>query len=180
MRLSGEVKKISLAGLFVAIGIILPVVLGSVAPEVGSVISPMHIPVLLCGYICGKKYGAVVGVSLPFIKIMVYGVPPLHVVIPMAIELAGYGFFAGYFNEKMGDSIKGIYKSLTCSMVIGRILYGVAKYIVYSYGLFGFAGGKYTLLMFLMSGAVLGGIPAIISHLIVIPCILQAVKKRKG
>ena len=41
-------KKLVLSGLFVALGVILPVLCHGI-PNAGSVLMPMHIPVLLCG-----------------------------------------------------------------------------------------------------------------------------------
>ena len=54
------VKKLVLAGMFLALGMILPFITGQV-PQIGNMLCPMHIPVLLCGFICGWQYGLVVG-----------------------------------------------------------------------------------------------------------------------
>ena len=58
-----NLKKLVLSGMFLALGIVLPFVTGQI-PQIGSMLCPMHIPVLLCGFICGWQYGLVVGVSL--------------------------------------------------------------------------------------------------------------------
>lgn len=172
-------QTLVLAAFFLALGMILPAALGSVSPTIGSIISPLHIPVLLCGFICGKRYGFIVGFISPLIKIAVYGVPPLFIAIPMCIELAGYGFFTGFMNEKLGKSSKNIYISLITAMFAGRIAYGVATYFVTTFALLGSGGGEYTIAAFVTSGAMLGGIPGIISHIIIVPSVLFAINQAK-
>ena len=64
---------------------------------------PMHIPVMLCGLICGAEYGFAVGAVLPFLRSVTVGMPPLYPnSIWMAAELATYGFVIGflYFSHK--------------------------------------------------------------------------------
>ena len=45
-----QVRKLTYAALFLAIAMVLPFLTGQI-PEIGSMLSPMHIPVLLCGFI---------------------------------------------------------------------------------------------------------------------------------
>lgn len=172
-------QNLVLAAFFLALGMILPAALGSVSPTIGSIISPLHIPVLLCGFICGKRYGFMVGFLSPLIKIAVYGVPPLFIAIPMCVELAGYGFFTGFMSEKLGKSTKNIYISLITAMFIGRIAYGISTYLITTFALLGSGGGEYTIAAFITSGAMLGGIPGIISHIIIIPSVLFAINHAK-
>ena len=51
-----QIKNITLSAFFLALGLVLPFVTGQI-PEIGTMLLPMHIPVLLCGFICGKEYG---------------------------------------------------------------------------------------------------------------------------
>lgn len=55
-------KKLVLSAFFLALGLVLPFLTGQI-PEIGNMISPMHFPVMLCGFICGGPYGALVGNS---------------------------------------------------------------------------------------------------------------------
>ena len=50
-----SVKKLVFAALCLALCIVLPFLTGQI-PQIGSMLSPMHIPVLLCGFICGWPY----------------------------------------------------------------------------------------------------------------------------
>lgn len=169
-----------LAGFFLALGMVLPGAIGAVNPVIGEAISPLHIPVLLCGFVCGKKYGIWVGFFTPILKVAIYGVPVLFVAVPMCFELAAYGFLAGFMNEKLGYSVKNTYISLITAMVGGRIVYGICTYFITTYALFGSAGGTYTLAVFIASGAVLGGIVGIICHIIIIPSIVFALANVKS
>ena len=56
MKKQMTVRKTVLAALFLAIGLILPFITMQI-PAVGKMLCPMHIPVLLCGYILGGPYG---------------------------------------------------------------------------------------------------------------------------
>ena len=57
-------KNLVLAAMFLAIGLVLPFFTGQI-PQIGSMLLPMHLPVLLCGLICGWQYGVVVGFVAP-------------------------------------------------------------------------------------------------------------------
>lgn len=61
-------KKLTLSAMFLAIGMVLPFLTGQI-PQVGNMMLPMHIPVLLCGLICGWQYGAVPGIIIQLVLI---------------------------------------------------------------------------------------------------------------
>ena len=70
--LNQSVKNLTLSAMFLAIGLVLPFLTGQI-PEIGSLLLPMHIPVFLCGLICGWQYGAVVGFILPLLRNLLFG-----------------------------------------------------------------------------------------------------------
>ena len=155
-----------------ALGLILPFVTGQI-PEIGNMLLPMHLPVLLCGFICGPKYGLAVGALLPIMRSLMFGMPPLYPsAVTMAFELAAYGFLTGFlyliFKKK---NITSVYISLIAAMIAGRIIKGIANAICY-----GIINKGYTFMMFI-SGAFLEAIPGIIIQLILIPAVLLATKK---
>lgn len=85
-----QIKQMILGALFVAIGLVLPFFTGQI-PAVGRMLLPMHIPVLLCGLICGWKYGLAVGAVLPLTRSLLFGMPTLYpTAIAMTFELATY------------------------------------------------------------------------------------------
>ena len=62
-----DIRKILLSAMFLSLGVVLPFLTGQIK-EIGDTLLPMHIPVMLCGLICGWKYGAAVGCILPFLR----------------------------------------------------------------------------------------------------------------
>lgn len=172
-------RNIVLSGFFLALAMILPGAIGAVNPVVGEAISPLHIPALLCGFVCGKKYGFVVGFFIPILKVMIYGVPMIFIAVPMCFELGMYGFMTGFMIEKLGYSVKNTYLSLITAMLVGRILYGVCTYFITTFALLGSSGGTYTLAIFLASGAMFGGIIGAVSHIVIVPSIVFALNRVK-
>ena len=167
-------KKLVLSAMFLALGMVLPLLTGQIQ-SIGSMLLPMHIPVLLCGFICGWPYGLAVGFILPLLRSVTFGMPPLYPVAnAMAFELATYGFVSGllYARFRMRN-ILGIYLCLILAMIAGRLVWGVAQIV-----LLGIRGNPFTWQAFL-AGAVLNAIPGIILQLILIPAILFALQKAK-
>ncbi|MBQ2863785.1 MAG: ECF transporter S component, partial [Clostridia bacterium] len=70
-----KTQKIILSAMFLALGMTLPL-LTSQIKEIGDTLLPMHLPVLLCGAICGWSYGGAVGLALPFLRSVTFGMPP--------------------------------------------------------------------------------------------------------
>ena len=46
------VKNTAFAGMFLALCMVLPMITGNI-PQIGQMLCPMHLPVLLCGFVCG-------------------------------------------------------------------------------------------------------------------------------
>ena len=171
MRIENKkTQKMVLSAVFVAIGIVLPFITMQI-PEVGNILLPMHIPVILCGFFLGWKYGIIVGFILPLLRSMLFGMPPIMpVAISMSFELAAYGFITGY----MGSKRKGVswtYFSLIIAMLVGRIIWGIVSFVLYQ-----MLGNGFTLQMFFAQGF-LNAIPGIIVQLILIPIIIRSVQK---
>ena len=119
-------KKITFAGLFLALAVLLPMVF-HLAGIAGQVFLPMHIPVILCGFICGKKYGLLVGAIAPLINTLILGMPVIYPIgIGMVFELAAYGFFAGLLFEKS----KKVMPALIGAMILGRIVRVLATFLI--------------------------------------------------
>lgn len=163
----GSVKNLIIAALCVALGLVLPSVfhlLGS-----GSVFLPMHIPVLLCGLICGWRYGALCGFIVPLLSSILTGMPPLFPVAPaMMLELAAYGALTGLLYRKLGQNI---YVSMLGAMLAGRIVSGVANVV-----LMGVAGRPYGLSAFLTASFVTS-LPGIAIQLISIPLLVVSFQR---
>lgn len=169
-----HLKKLSLAAMLLALGILLPFVTGQI-PAVGSMLLPMHLPVLLCGLVCGWQYGLAVGFILPILRSFLFSMPPMFpTAVSMAFELATYGFVLGLlYARSKWHCIVSLYRCLFISMLAGRAAWGVVQMLLLGVGEDGF-----TFMMFL-SGAFLNAIPGILLQLILIPLIMVALRKTK-
>lgn len=163
--------KLTLSAVFMALGMVLPFLTGQV-PQIGSMLLPMHLPVFLCGLICGWKYGAVVGLVLPMLRAAVFGMPPMYpTAIAMALELLTYGLVSGLVYSRGDQHVLKVYGALIAAMVSGRVVWGISQMV-----LLGIRGNAFTLQAFL-SGALLSAIPGIVLQLILIPVIMVALDK---
>jgi len=129
--INNKTKKLIVSALMLALGIVLPLFTAQIK-EIGDSLLPMHIPVMLCGLICGWGYGTTVGLCMPFLRSLIFSMPPLYPnAIWMALELAAYGFIIGFlYNRKHKRSLLLLYISLIASMLGGRIVWGVAKLVL--------------------------------------------------
>ena len=164
-------RKMTLAAMFLALGQVLPFITGHI-PEIGKMLSPMHIPVLLCGFFCGWQYAAIVGFICPILRSFLFGMPALFPnAVGMAFELMTYGFLSGLLSGKLGkDKLWKIYVALIGAMIGGRIVWGIAQVI-----LLGITGSAFTWSAFVV-GAFLNAIPGIILQLILIPALVKAIR----
>ena len=162
-------KKLTLSAMFLAIGMVLPFLTGQI-PQVGNMMLPMHIPVLLCGLICGWQYGAVLGFILPLVRYLVFGMPVLFPTgTAMAFELMTYGLVIGLiYSFSRWKCIISLYRTLIGAMIAGRIVWAAAQMI-----LLGVSGGTFTMKMFL-AGAFFNAVPGIIIQLVLIPTVMVA------
>jgi len=169
-----EVKNMVLAAMFLAIGQVLPFVTAQI-PTIGQALSPMHIPVLLCGLICGWQYGLIVGLICPLLRSVLFSFPALYPnAIAMMPELATYGFVAGMIYSHMKpQNVAKVYIALIAAMLAGRAVWGLARGL-----LLGFGGNGFTMQMFL-AGAFINAVPGIILHLILIPAVMLLLDKTK-
>ncbi len=166
-----EVKKIVLAALFLAFGLVLPFLTMQI-PEIGNMLLPMHIPVLICGFVCGWKYGLAVGFIVPLLRSVIFGRPFLVPdAVGMAFELATYGLVAGLIYALVKGRRFDLYITLIGAMIAGRVVWGIASIVIYS-----LLGSSFTWQIF-AAGAFLRAIPGIVLQLVIIPPIIAALNK---
>lgn len=171
--LKPSLKKIITSGVLLALCLLLPLLTGQI-PQIGSALSPMHIPVLICGLVCGWPYGLAVGFIAPLLRSVAFGMPPLFpTATAMAFELAAYGAASGIFYKLLPKKVVFLYTSLIGAMLTGRVVWGIATLIC-----LGVSGGTFTLQAFL-AGAFINAVPGIICHILLIPPIVLGLKKAK-
>ena len=171
MKKRNYIKKLTLSAMFLALAFVMPFLTGQI-PQIGSMLCPMHIPVLLCGFFCGAPWGLVVGFVAPILRSFTLGMPPMFpTAFCMAFELATYGFIAGWLHNKLPNKKVNVYVSLLGAMVIGRLVWGVIMFCC-----MGFDASKFGLNAFL-AGAVLNAVPGIIVQIVLIPVVVITLGK---
>ena len=167
--MSKNLKNLTLAALFLALGLVLPFFTGQI-PQIGSMLLPMHIPVFLCGLICGWQYGAAVGFIVPLMRSVLFGMPPLFpTATAMAFELLTSGRVVGLlYSRARWQCVRALDRCLLIAMVAGRVVWGLVQAV-----LLGLPGSAMPRQIFL-AGALLNAIPGIIVQLILIPVVMLA------
>lgn len=163
-------KQITLTALLLALGVVLPQAFHMI-PNAGSVILPMHIPVLIAGFAVGPVLGCIDGILTPILSSMIFGMPPAPYLPSMVCELAVYGLCTGLFNRyiKIENAYAKAYVVLILSMLCGRLTYGVLNALI-------FRAGNYSLQVWLTS-AFVTGLPGIIIQLVLIPVLIVRLQK---
>lgn len=166
-----RVYLLVMSAICLALCLVLPFLTGQI-PQIGSALSPMHIPVLLCGFLCGPVYAGVVGAVAPLLRFALFGMPPLFPTgVAMCFELAAYGLIAGALYRRLPASRASIYAALIVAMLGGRVVWGVVRVL-----LSGVSGSAFTWAAF-MSGAFFNAVPGIIVHILLIPVIVMALER---
>lgn len=167
-----NIKNMVLAAMFLAIGLALPIFTGQI-PQIGNMLLPMHIPVLLCGLICGWQYGGIIGLILPLLRSAVFGMPVFFpTATAMAFELMTYGLAAGLlYSRSKWQCIRALYRCLITAMLAGRVVWGIVQMVQFS-----LMGSVLTWHIFLAE-AFLNAIPGILIQLILIPAVMVALNR---
>lgn len=167
-----HVKKLVYAAVCLALALYLPFLTGQI-PEIGSMLSPMHIPALLCGFICGWQYGIAVGFVAPLLRHMLFSMPQMPMALIFAFEFAAYGCIAGLLYKALPKKIGYVYVSLVGAMLGGRAVWGIGRFIL--------AGVSHTSFPFsaFLAGAFTDALPGIALHIAIIPPVVLALKKAK-
>lgn len=167
-----KILKIVYSALFLAIGLVLPLLTAQIK-EIGDTLLPMHLPVLLCGFLCGWGWGGTVGLLLPFLRSLLFGMPPIYPnAVWMALELLTYGLVVGFlYARRRRPHIGYAYFCLICAMLAGRIVWGCAKAV-----LLGLGGKAFTVSAFFIGGFA-DALPGIILQLLLIPVTVKLLER---
>uniref|UniRef100_UPI004056BC9F ECF transporter S component n=1 Tax=Acetatifactor sp. TaxID=1872090 RepID=UPI004056BC9F len=156
----------------IALCVILPFAF-HIIPEGGTLFSPMHLPALLCGIVCGPVYGLLCGLCGPFLSSLLTGMPGMGYLPTMMVELAIYGLVTGLMMKLIhtGKLLTDLYISLITAMLAGRIITGILRAMI-------FTPGAYSLQAW-ATGYFISCFPAIILQLILIPILYVALQKAR-
>ena len=163
-------KKSIITAVCIALCVVLPLAFHAI-PQGGSIYCPMHIPVLLCGLVCGWPFGLLCGAAGPALSAAMTGMPPVAYLPSMIVELAVYGAISGLMMNaaKTGKLYPDLYISLVAAMLCGRVVGGLANAVIFSRGDYSMAAWA--------TGYFVTGLPGIIIQLALIPSIVVALEK---
>ena len=167
-----HIQNLVLSGVLLALGMVLPLATAQIK-EIGDTLLPMHFPVLLCGLVCGWQYGGCVGLVLPFLRSLIFGMPPIYPnAVWMACELAAYGAVIGLLYSLI--RVKGrVYIALIGAQLAGRVVWGTVKAI-----LLGVKGTAFPFSAFLVGGFV-DAFPGILLQILLLPPIVMLLERRR-
>ncbi len=169
-----KVFPMVLSAMFLALALVFPFITGQI-PQIGAALCPMHIPVLLCAFICGPYYAVVIGLLAPYLRFALFGLPPIMPSgIGMSIELATYGLVAGVLYAWLPKKKVNVYVSLIVAMIAGRVMWGISRVV-----LLGVFRSEFSWDLFI-SGAVINAIPGIILQIVAIPILVMVLPNRFG
>ena len=163
------------SSMFLALGLLLPFLTAQIKPF-GSSLLPMHLPVILCGFVCGPSWGMAVGFITPLLRSVMFGAPVLMPdAVAMAFELAAYAFIAGILYKRLNKRLFFYYVELITAMVCGRLVWGLVTFLFIFLNM---AGGNIGFAL-IWSKTVLQSIPGIILQLVAIPAIITVLRKNR-
>ena len=166
-------RRLVYAAACLALAQVLPFLTGQI-PQIGQMLSPMHIPVFLCGFLCGWPWGLLVGFAAPLLRSLLFGMPAFFPgACAMAFELATYGFLSGLLYRLLPKRKSSVYAALILSMLAGRAVWGLARYVFA-----GLQGSNFPFSAF-VAGAFTNAIPGIILHIALVPLIIFALEHAK-
>ena len=166
-----SVKKLTLASVCIALCVVLPIAFHSI-PDGGSIFLPMHIPVLICGMLCGWPYGLVCGLMGPLLSSAITGMPPAAMLPAMMVECGTYGMVSGLMLKvvRTGKTYGDLYIALVTAMIAGRVLSGIAKALIFMPGISMTAW---------ITASFITALPGILIQLVFLPSVVLTLMKAK-
>lgn len=173
MNQMSHIKKLCITAVCIALCCVLPTAFHSVG--LGTAFSPLHIPALLCGIICGPWYGMACGLIGPIVSSLITSMPGPAMLVSMVPELITYGAITGLMMNLVHTKklYADLYISLGTAMVLGRVVGGIAKALVYM------GGGEAFSLTIWASSYFVSTLPGIVCHLVMIPVLYFALMKAR-
>lgn len=168
--------RMTTAALCLALCMLLPFLTGQL-PQIGGMLSPMHLPVYLCAFLCGPWWAGAVGAVAPLLRHVCFYMPPVLTAISMTFELAAYGIAAGLFfplfqkllRRAPHGSFAAIYPAMLAAMLCGRLIWGLTQWGVSAAGATEFSVAAF------FSGAFLTAWPGMLTQLLLVPPLVRAV-----
>ena len=175
-------RKLVVTAMLIALCVVLPLAFHQV-PRAGSILLPMHIPVLLAGLVCGWKFGLITGITGPLLSTMITGMPPTMAIASlMSIELGVYGLVAGILTHfvRTKSASLDLYICLIGSMLVGRVVAGIAQIVFFFNPAYvdGVWTSNYTWALWTTSYFITS-LPGIVIQLAFIPSVVMALERER-
>lgn len=169
MNQMSMIKRLTLSALCTALCVVLPIAFHAI-PNAGQIMLPMHIPVLLCGLVCGWQPGLLCGILGPILSSAITGMPMAAILPGMVVELAVYGCVSGMMMQfvRTGRLYLDLYISLPVAMLAGRVCSGIAKALIFAPGT-SFAAWA--------TASFVTALPGIAIQLVVLPTLIVALTR---
>lgn len=171
MKTRNSARNVTLTAMCIALCVVLPVAFHSI-PDAGSVMLPMHIPVLICGMICGWPNGFLCGLMGPLLSSVLTGMPPVSFLPAMMVECGVYGLVSGLMLQyvRTKSTCADLYISLVTAMLAGRVVSGIARALIFTPGM-AFSAW--------VSASFVTALPGILIQLVFLPSVVFTLMKAR-
>lgn len=164
-------RNMALAALLLALAFVLPLLTGQI-PQIGMMLSPMHIPAMLAGFILPLPWAVALAFVMPLLRSLLFSIPiMLPMALTMAFELAAYALIISWLAPKLAQTLPGIIATLLIAMAGGRVVYAIANYFILN------AMGIPFNLATVFKALTIGGLPGIIIQLLLLPPLVLALRR---
>lgn len=172
MSQMSQVKRAMITAVCIALCVVLPMAFHSIQ-NAGAIFCPMHIPVLLCGLLVGWPYGLLCGLAGPLLSSLLTGMPAMGYLPCMMVELGAYGLLCGLFMKfvRTGKIYADLYISLVGGLLIGRVIAGLFRALIFSLGSYSLAAWA--------TGYFVTCLPGLVIQLVLVPSIVFALMKAR-
>lgn len=170
MKKISIVKKSIITAICIALCYVVPLLFHGVQ-NAGRVFLPMHLPVFLCGLICGWQYGLLCGLAGPALSSLLTSMPPVAILPSMMLELAVYGCVSGLMMRfiRTKNTYADLYISLIAALLCGRVVAGLMQALIFSKGAYSMTAW--------VSGYVVTSWPGTLIQLVLLPSVVFALMK---
>lgn len=168
-------RTVATAALVCALSVLVPQVFHLLGGKpLGNAFLPMHLPVLLGGYLLNPAAAMLCGMLSPILGFLLTGMPAVPRLFFMIFELGAYGLFTSLFARKCRLPV---FLSLPLSMLAGRIVYFLSLLFALRVLHLELAGAPSASAALI--SAVATGVPGILLQLAAVPALLTAMRKAK-
>lgn len=174
-KIAFPARTVATAALVCALSVVLPQMFHFIGGKaLGNAFLPMHLPVILGGYLLNPAAALVCGALSPILSFFVSGMPAFPRLIFMIFELGTYGFFTSVFVHKCRLPV---FLTLPLTWICGRAVYFVTAFFalrVLHLEIQGMATASAAVWT-----AITTGVPGILLQAVVVPILVATFKKAR-